>query len=213
MCYITVITYLRVCVDIFNNREIAIGFWLLAISIYVFLSPKMVKVRSSFRLLLSMFFVKQILSVFSLMVLYMAFVVYFLSEIDLWNAEQIKNTIFWCVSVGFMSLFKIESIKTDKSFFKNSVIDNLKLLAILQFVVGVYTFPIWIEILLVPVLALISAMLAIAENEKKYHQVKNLLKYCLEIYGLILILYTLYMLMTDFGEFGNKKTAYDFFVP
>jgi presenilin-like A22 family membrane protease len=113
-----------------------------------------------------MFFVKQILSVFSLMVLYMAFVVYFLSEIDLWNAEQIKNTIFWCVSVGFMSLFKIESIKTDKSFFKNSVIDNLKLLAILQFVVGVYTFPIWIEILLVPVLALISAMLAIAENEK-----------------------------------------------
>jgi hypothetical protein len=65
-----------------------------------------------------------------------------------------------------MSLFKIESIKTDKSFFKNSVIDNLKLLAILQFVVGVYTFPIWIEILLVPVLALISAMLAIAENEK-----------------------------------------------
>lgn len=213
MCYITVITYLRGCVDIFNNREIAIGFWLLAISIYVFLSPKMVKVRSSFRLLLSMLFVKQILSVFSLIVLYMAFVIYFLSEIDLWNAEQIKNTIFWCVSVGFMSLFKIESIKTDKSFFKNSVIDNLKLLAILQFVVGVYTFPIWIEILLVPVLALISAMLAIAENEKKYHQVKNLLKYCLAIYGLILILYTLYMLMTDFGEFGNKKTAYDFFVP
>jgi len=120
-----------------------------------------------------MLFVKQILSVFSLIVLYMAFVIYFLSEIDLWNAEQIKNTIFWCVSVGFMSLFKIESIKTDKSFFKNSVIDNLKLLAILQFVVGVYTFPIWIEILLVPVLALISAMLAIAENEKNITKSKT----------------------------------------
>ena len=77
------------------------------------------------------------------------------------------------VSVGFMSLFKIESIKTDKSFFKNSVIDNLKLLAILQFVVGVYTFPIWIEILLVPVLALISAMLAIAENEKNITKSKT----------------------------------------
>lgn len=199
--------------DIFNNREIAIGFWLLAISAYVLLSPKMVEVRSSFRHLLSAFFVKQIMLVLGLMVAYMMFVVYFLFEMDLWNTEQIKNTMFWCVSVGFISLFKIESIKKDKSFFKHSVLDNLKLLAILQFVVGVYTFPIWIEILLVPVLVVIGAMTAIAETDKKYHQVKTLLEYCLSVLGTILIVYTLYMLAANFGEFGNEKTAYDFFVP
>jgi hypothetical protein len=200
-------------VDIFNNREIAIGLWLLAISIYVFLSPKMVEVKSSFRHLLSAFFVKQIMSVLGLMIVYITFVIYFLSEMDLWNAEQIKNTVFWCVSVGFMSLFKIESIKKDKSFFKHSVINNLKLLAILQFIVGVYTFPIWIEILLVPILALIGAMSAIVEGDKKYHQVKTILEYCLSIFGIILIIYTLYMLTTNFSEFGNKKTGYDFFLP
>ena len=199
--------------DIFNNREIAIGLWLLAISIYVFLSPKMVEVKSSFRHLLSAFFVKQIMSVLGLMIVYIIFVIYFLSEMDLWNVEQIKNTVFWCVSVGFMSLFKIESIKKDKSFFKHSVIDNLKLLAILQFIVGVYTFPIWIEILLVPILALIGAMSAIVEGDKKYHQVKTILEYCLSIFGIILIIYTLYMLTTNFSEFGNKKTGYDFFIP
>ena len=198
--------------DIFNNREIAIGFWLLAISVYVFLSPKMVEVRNSFRNLLAAFFVKKIMSVLGLMVMYMAFVVYFLSELDLWNNDQIKNTIFWCASFGFISLLNIESIKKDKSFFKHSVIDNLKLLAILQFVVGVYTFPIWIEILLVPVLTLIGAMSAIAESSKHQH-VKTLLEYCLSIFGIILIIYTLYMLTTSFGEFGNEKTAYDFFVP
>jgi hypothetical protein len=200
-------------VDIFNNREIAIGLWLLAISIYVFLSPKMVEVKSSFRHLLSAFFVKQIMSVLGLMIVYITFVIYFLSEMYLWNAEQIKNTVFWCVSVGFMSLFKIESIKKDKSFFKHSVINNLKLLAILQFIVGVYTFPIWIEILLVPILALIGAMSAIVEGDKKYHQVKTILEYCLSIFGIILIIYTLYMLTTNFSEFGNKKTGYDFFLP
>ena len=77
--------------DIFNNREIAIGLWLLAISIYVFLSPKMVEVKSSFRHLLSAFFVKQIMSVLGLMIVYIIFVIYFLSEMDLWNVEQIKN--------------------------------------------------------------------------------------------------------------------------
>lgn len=199
--------------DIFNNREIAVGFWLLVISVYVLLSPKMVEVRSSFRHLLSAFFVRQIVSVLGLMVAYMMLVVYFLYEMDLWNTEQIKNTIFWCVSVGFMSLFKIESIKKDKSFFKHSVLDNLKLLAIFQFVVGVYTFPIWIETLLVPVLVLISAMTAIAEMDKRHHQVKVLLEYCLSVFGVILIVYTLYMLATSFDEFANEKNAYDFFVP
>ncbi|OOF20057.1 hypothetical protein BZJ17_14160 [Salinivibrio sp. IB574] len=199
--------------DIFNNREIAIGFWLLAISAYALLSPKMVEVRSSFKHLLSAFFVKQIMSVLGLMVAYMMFVVYFLFEMDLWNTEQIKNTIFWSISVGFMSLFKIESIKKDKSFFKNSVLDNLKLLTILQFVLGVYTFPVWIEIILVPVFMLIGAMTAIAETDRKYHQVKILLEYFLSIFGIILIVYSLYMLTTNFSEFGNENTAYDFFIP
>lgn len=76
-----------------------------------------------------------------------------------------------------------------------------------------YTFPSWIELLLVPILVLIGAMSAIAESDKKYHQVKMLLEYCLSIFGIILIVYTLYMLATNFGEFGNEKTAYDFFVP
>lgn len=199
--------------DIFNNREIAIAVWLLVILVYVLLSPKMVEVRSSFRHLLLTFFVRQIMSVLGFMVAYMMFVVYFLYEMDLWNTEQIKNTIFWCVSVGFMFLFKIESIKKDKSFFKHSVLDNLKLLAILQFVVGVYTFPVWIEILLVPVLVLISAMTAIAEMDKKHHQVKVILEYCLSVFGVILIVYSLYMLATSFDEFANEKNAYDFFVP
>lgn len=139
--------------------------------------------------------------------------IYWLSKLNLWNAEQLKNTVFWSASVGLMSLFKLEQIKKDKSFFKHSVLDNLKLLAILQFVVGVYTFPLWVELLLVPILALIGGMLAIAETDKKYHQVKVLLEYCLSSFGIALIVYTLYMLITNFDEFGQEKTVYDFFVP
>jgi hypothetical protein len=200
-------------VDILNNREIAIALWLLVISVYIYSSSRMAEVRTAFRSVLSAFFVRQIMSVLCLMVAYMVIVVYWLAELDLWNLEQLKNTIFWCVSVGFMSLFKLESINKDTSFFKHSVIDNLKLLAILQFIVGVYTFPLWGEVLLAPVLALIGAMLAIAETDKKYHQAKVLLEYCLSLFGVVLVVYTLYMLVTNFGEFGKEKTAYDFFIP
>ncbi|MBF8999767.1 hypothetical protein [Vibrio nitrifigilis] len=199
--------------DILNNREIAIALWLLVISIYIISSSKMAEVRNAFKGVLAALFVRQIMTVLCLMVTYMAIVIYWLSELELWNLEQLKNTVFWCVSVGFMSLYKLEQIKQNKRFFKYSVLDNLKLLAILQFVVGVYTFSLSVEVLLVPVLALLGAMIAIAETDKKHHQVKLILGYCLSSFGVVLIVYTLYMLMTDFSEFGKEKTAYDFFVP
>lgn len=199
--------------DILNNREIAITLWLLAISFWIFSSSKMAAIRNAFKGVLAALFVRQIMSVLFLMVAYMAMVIYWLSELELWNFEQLKNTVFWCFSVGVMSLFKLEKIKKDKLFFKNLVLDNLKLLAILQFIVGVYTFSLWVEVLLVPVFALLGAMLAIAETDRKYHQVKVLLEYCLTLFGIVLIVYTLYMLMTDFGEFGKEKTLYDFLTP
>ncbi|OAT77004.1 hypothetical protein A9B99_06740 [Mangrovibacter phragmitis] len=199
--------------DILNNREIAIALWILAASVYIFSSPKMVELKNATKDVLAALFVRKIMTIIFLMVAYMAIVIYWLSEWKLWNFDQIKNTLFWCVSVGFISLLNIEKIKKDHSFFRHSVLDNLKLLATLQFVVSVYTFSLWIEILLVPVLVLLGVMLSIAKTDRKYHQVQYLLEYCLALFGVILIIYTLYMLMTDFGEFGKEKTAYDFLTP
>lgn len=170
-------------------------------------------VRKSFRGLISAFFARQIISVLILMTTYMGAVVYFMSEADLWNAEQIKNTVFWVVAVGFMSLFKLESIKKDKSFFKHSVIDNLKILAVIQFVIGTYTFALWAELLLVPALVVIGAMTAIAETNQKYNQAKRFFEGLMMFFGAFVIAYTVYMLATDFDEFGQERTVYDFIVP
>jgi hypothetical protein len=200
-------------VDFLNNREIAIALWVVAIAIYIFSSSKMRDVRKSFRNLLSAFFARQIISVLILMTIYMGVVVYWMFEADLWNSGQIKNTIFWAVAVGFMSFFKLESIKKDKSFFKHSVIDNLKILAIIQFVVSVYAFPLWVELLLVPILALTGGMSAIAETDEKYNQVKKLLDGLMIFFGITVIAYTGYMLITNFNKFGQESTVYDFIVP
>lgn len=199
--------------DILNNRETAIALWLLAISVYVYFSPKMIEVRSAFSKLLQTFFAPQIVSVLGLMTVYMVIVISVLSELALWNAGQIKNTLFWCFSIGFLSLFKIDKLKNDRSYFKRLVVDSVKLLAVFQFVIGVYTFPLWVEVILVPLLVFNGTLLAIAKTDEKYYQVKKVLECFLFMFGVIVVCYTLYMLVTDFGEFGNEKTAYDFIVP
>lgn len=199
--------------DFLNNREMAIALWVVAIAIYIFSSSKMRDVRKSFRNLLSAFFARQIISPLILMTIYMGAVVYFMFEADLWNSGQIKNTIFWAVAVGFMSFFKLESIKKDKSFFKHSVIDNLKILAIIQFIVSVYAFPLWVELLLVPILALTGGMSAVAETDEKYNQAKKFLDGLMIFFGITVIAYTAYMLITNFNEVGKESTVYDFIVP
>ncbi|BAO61580.1 putative inner membrane protein [Pseudomonas protegens Cab57] len=56
-------------------------------------------------------------------------------------------------------------------------------------------------------------MIAIAESDIKYLQVKKLLNGIVISFGLFTLAYTAYMLATDFKELGQEKTFYDFVVP
>jgi hypothetical protein len=173
----------------------------------------MKKVRKSFKQVLKAFFVKAIITTLALMIIYITIVVFGLFKIGLWESHQLKNTIIWAVSVGALSLFKINSIKKDPHFFKNSVLDNLKLVAIVQLVVGIYTFGLLVELLLVPVLVILGAMLALAQTDEKYHLVEKILNGIMATLGVIFIFYSTYMLATNFGEFAKEQTVYDFSIP
>ncbi len=170
-------------------------------------------VRVGLKSMVSAFFVWQIQSVLLLMVIYMASIIYFLSELGMWDVEQTKNTVIWCVSVGVMSLFKLKSFQKDSGFFKRSVLANLKLIAIFELVVSAYSFPLLIEILLLPLLTFISVLIAFAELDARHYIVKRVLEAVLSIFGLVVICYTVYMLFIDLRGVANEQTVYDFLVP
>lgn len=147
------------------------------------------------------------------MIIYVTIVVFGLFKIGLWESNQLKNTIIWAISVGALSLFKINLIRKDPHFFKNSVLDNFKLIAIVQFIVSIYTFSLLIELLLVPVLVILCTMLVLAQTDKKYHLEKKILSGIMTALGIIFIFYSTYMLATNFGEFAKVQTIYDFSIP
>jgi len=211
---ILIVKYLNgVKVDILNNREWALVIWFLIFIFFTIFLPKMKKIRESFKRVLKTFFVKAIITILVLMVIYIIIVVFGLFKIGLWKSHQLKNTIVWAVSVGALSLFKINSIKKDPHFFKNIVLANLKLVAIVQFVVRVYTFSLLIEFLLVPVLVTLGAMLGRAQTNKKYNLLEKVLNGIMVTLGTIIIFYTTYMLATNFGKFAKEQTIYDFYIP
>jgi len=173
----------------------------------------MEKMRESFKNLLKSFFVKEIIFTFVLMIIYICLVVFVLFEIGLWESHQLKKTVIWAVSVGAASLFKVAKREKKHHLFRSLVLDNLKLIAIIQFVVGIYTFGLIVEMLIVPASVILVGMMAIASTNKQYHHLKKILNGIMVAFGTILIFYTIYMLVTNFGEFAKKQTLYDFCIP
>ena len=199
--------------DILNNREIAIALWLILAATYICSAERMSEVRSAFKKLAFVFQSRPLMIVFSLAAVYTVAMVYILLDWELWNIDQLKNTVFWFFSVGLLSIHNLEKIKTAPHFFRNSVIGNLRMLAILQFVIGVYSLPLLAELVLVPFMVVVGMMIPIAESDIKYLQVKKLLNGIVISFGLFTLAYTAYMLATDFKELGQEKTFYDFIVP
>lgn len=199
--------------ELFSNREIALIFWCVIISLYILFSSKVVEVRKSFRGVISAFFVRQIQLIIILMIIYISAAVYLLSEFDIWDISQFKNTVIWMVSVASMSFFQIEAIKKDRKFFKHSVLDNLKLIAVIQFIISVYAFPVLAEIILLPILTIIVLMAEVAGKERGQQQVKNILNNIIVGFGLIVMMYAVYMLFADVGKIAKEQTIYDFIIP
>ncbi len=147
------------------------------------------------------------------MILYIILLIFGLYYIGIWKTHQLKNTIIWALSVGVLSLFKINSIKNDPKFFNNLVLDNLKLIAIIQFILVFNTFSFLIEFLLLPIYFVIGSMLTVTQNKKQFHLVEKILNWIIILIGTITIIYSIFMLVMNFGEFANEQTLYDFIIP
>lgn len=195
--------------DIFNNREIAVLLWGIIILSYL-LQKKEIRILTK-HFLTKFLAAKSILIIIFLIIVYVSLITFFLYTIDLWNPQQLKNTIFWSISFAILSLFNIHEIKEDYNFFKRALLDNLKLLTVIQFIVNIYTFPLWAEILLFPILTFAS--LIMASTNQQQIEVKKLLEKVFILFGFFIIFYTIYMLISSFEKFYSKDTFDDFLTP
>lgn len=199
--------------DVLNNREWSILIWFTAFALYVGLSPRMQEVRDSLVDVIRSFFVWKIQAIFFLALFYVFIVVYFLHEMDMWHIGQLKSTSVWFFAVAFLSFFDIEKYKKDSRLFKKAVLDNIKIIALVEFLIGFYVLPFLAELILFPILAFFTMLHAYSQTDGKYKSVETIFETILAIFGFSLILYALYELVTNFSEFAKPETAEDFLLP
>jgi len=187
----------------FNNREIATAIWFIIIFLWAL---SISDVRRSIGNLLKAFFNKKIVIPLIAMLLYIVFMVVVFNKIGFWDISATKDTILWTLGTAFTMFFSLNKVTQDNNYFKNLILDNLKFVLILEFVVNLFSFSLPAELIVIPIVSFIVMLNAYTEAKPEYKQVRNLFNFILGVFGLILLAFTVKEIILDFHNFASLKT-------
>jgi len=188
--------------DLFNTREKAVIIWLLIFFVWA-LSQK--NIRSSFWIVIKALFQRKILVLIMAMLFYTGLTVFILSETGIWEFYLIKDTIFWIFGSAFVLLMNSNKATQDEHHFKKIILDNLKLILIIEFIINRYTFSLWIELIMVPVIFVIVVMSVVAGMKKEYISVKKVIDFILSAFVILLIVFAPVKILGDYQAFASLE--------
>ena len=187
----------------FNNREIATAFWLLVLAVWAL---RKADIRNSIVGAARAFCHFKILASVCLMLLYVTGAVSLLDAIGIWKVDLLKDTIVWfCVGAMAMMIRFATADNTD-NVFQKILADSIKVVILLEFLVNTYTFPLVVELIVVPLITFIAMIDAVASMEEEYSMMAKLIKGIQTIIGFVILGIAINRAVTDFQNLRSVDT-------
>lgn len=196
-------------IDQFTNRELAITIWIITFAVWSVFS---VRTRPSVVSLVKAFFAWKLTLGYVAMGLYISIILTALRYIGIWSKTPPATILIWIICVAFMMLFKADNVNKH-DFFKSKVKDNLRIVIVMEFIINFYTLDLWLELLLVPLMAVIGGMMVIAERDDQYEPTRKLLNGFMVVIGIGMTLYALRMTVVNYNKFATIATLESFILP
>jgi len=168
--------------------------------------------RNSLADVVKLLFGKYFIAIYLTLSIYLFGIFSLLKSIGIWTSADIKDSIFWLFSVVFVLVFSINKAKESK-YFKGILIDTIIVIAILEFVINVYSFSLLTELIMLPILIFIVMLQAVAELDSKNAQVAKLLTNLMAIFGFGLLIYSIYKMINGYSDFFKLGTLHSFILP
>jgi len=192
--------------NVFNNREIATIIWLSILFIYMILNKK---IRASIFDVIKSFCHWKILAPVFLMIMYICGIIVFLYQIGFWNTDLLKDSIIWACLTGLVMLMNSVSSK-ENNYFRKTIMDNLKVVIIIEFLVNAYTFSLIGELIFLPFITLVVMTQIVAKMDEQYAKVEKFLGWVQSYIGIILLIFILKNVVSNFSTFANLDTLREF---
>lgn len=147
------------------------------------------------------------------LVIYILMVVYFLSELQVWNSTQIKNTILWFLFIGVAQLSGTTKITDMNTYLKGAISNQIKLIVIVEFLVAFHSYGYFTEIILVSVVTLSVACSIVSEDKIEHKKAKRVFDTITLCIGMFTFLDSILNIYEKPSAFFNIDTFRDFLIP
>ncbi|RID81545.1 hypothetical protein [Mesobacillus zeae] len=184
---------------VFNNRELAIGFWTI---IFIIFALSISSVRKQLQSLIKTMFNRKLILWYISMVLYVFGMVFVLFQIGFWKVSLLKETIFWFLFVGILLSFRAVDKAKDSQYFVNLIKDNIKVIIVVQFISNLYSFSFIWEVIVVFIAIFTSLLIAIVDTMPDFQNkngkiLKNIFNFILVGLGLIILSHSIKTLVSN----------------
>ena len=197
--------------DIFTNRELAIIIWL-AIFIAFLLCKKAIRGNTILSVIKSILN-RKILAYLVSFLFYFSLFIYFFYYFGWWDASNLKDTIIWYIFAGIPIGFVVATSKLKNGYWRSLILNNLKLTVLVEFIVNFFTFPIIVELVIVPVIALLAWINSYSKHFGEYKDVEKLTTSLLSVFGLFMLFYSLSRAIFEYNSIGNVNALKSLLFP
>lgn len=196
--------------SILSTREWATLIWGCIFMLYVLCHSE---IRKSLWNVIVIFFDKKLRILWEIILLYVLTITMVFCYLPIWENIYIKDIIIWFLFSGLIYCMNAVSSEADKTYIKKILKDNLKFTMILEFFMSTFTFNIWIELAIIPVITIITVMNVIAERKEEYKSVHKLLDSILAIAGFWIFYETIKIGINEYKQLNIINTLVSFMIP
>lgn len=196
--------------SILSTREWATLIWGCIFMLYVLCHRE---IRKSLWNVIVLFFDKKLRILWEIILLYVLTITMVFCYLPIWENIYIKDIIIWFLFSGLIYCMNAVSSEADETYIKKILKDNLKFTMILEFFMSTFTFNIWIELAIIPVITIITVMNVIAERKEEYKSVHKLLDSILAIAGFWIFYETIKIGINEYKQLNIINTLVSFMIP
>lgn len=196
--------------SILSTREWATLIWGCIFMLYVLCHRE---IRKSLWNVIVIFFDKKLRILWEIILLYVLTITMVFCYLPIWENIYIKGIIIWFLFSGLIYCMNAVSSEADETYIKKILKDNLKFTMILEFFMSTFTFNIWIELAIIPVITIITVMNVIAERKEEYKSVYKLLDSILAIAGFWIFYETIKIGINEYKQLNIINTLVSFMIP
>lgn len=198
-----------------NTREVAVLVWCLAAVAWLTINAKKRGTTYGLMNVVRAFFCKPIMVVMVASFIWVFLSVVVLFQLGAWSFENIKTTVIWFFGFAFVALMNApnEQGVSEPDYLKNYLSGLLGLSVIVVFLAESYTLPIYLELVLFPVIFIFSAFQVMAARRPEFKAVGGLSRWVIATIAFVFLFYSIANIVFSPEDFFSWKKLSDFFLP